>query len=129
MSLVSQCSFGHNSWSSLAFTPAIDRGQYSIYLPVHYRRIKSVILGRYPFLGFFCRLKIVPLDRENGIFNSSSTDVVEKVNIFWWLLHNTGVLRWRRDPHSTWTEMGLFWSLFTGGSFLVDYLKKRNCTI
>ena len=43
--------------------------------------------------------------------------------IFWWLLHNTGVLRWRKDPHSTWTEMALFWSLFTGGSFLVDFLK------
>ena len=45
--------------------------------------------------------------------------------IFWWLFHNTGVLRWRKDPHSTWTEMALFWSLFTGGSFLVDYLKNE----
>ena len=33
---------------------------YSIYLPV----------------------QIVPLDRDNGIFNSSNTDVVEKVNFF-----------------------------------------------
>ena len=31
-------------------------------------------------LGFFCRLKTVPLDRDNGTFNSSNTDVVEKVN-------------------------------------------------
>ena len=44
---------------------------------------------------------------------------------FWCLLHNTGVLRWRKDPHSTWTEMALFWSLFTGGSFLVDFLKNE----
>ena len=50
---------------------------------VHYIRlirIKSVILGRCPLLGFFCRLNIVPLDRDNGTFNSSNTDVVEKVN-------------------------------------------------
>ena len=38
------------------------------------------ILGRYPLLGFFGRLKTVPLDRDNGTFNSSNTDVVEKVN-------------------------------------------------
>ena len=37
------------------------------------------ILGRYPLLGFFGRLKTVPLDRHNGTFNSSNTDVVEKV--------------------------------------------------
>ena len=28
----------------------------------------------------FCRLNIVPLDRDNGTLNSSNTDVVEKVN-------------------------------------------------
>ena len=28
----------------------------------------------------FCRLNIVPLDRDNCTFNSSNTDVVEKVN-------------------------------------------------
>ena len=39
-----------------------------------------VILGRYPPLGFFCRLNSVPLDRDNGTFNSSNTGVVEKVN-------------------------------------------------
>ena len=62
--------------------------------------------------GFVCRLNIVPLDRDNGTFNSSNTldrdngtfnsintDVVEKVN-FVWLLQNTGVHRWRKDPHS-----------------------------
>ena len=27
--------------------------------------------------------------------------------------------------HSTWTEMALFWSLFTGGSFLVDFLENE----
>ena len=39
-----------------------------------------VILGRYPLPRFFCRLNIVPLDRDNGTSNSSNTDVVEKVN-------------------------------------------------
>ena len=85
-----------------------------------------VILGRYPLLGFFCRLNIVPLDRDNGTFNSSrpNTDVVEKV-IFLVAASQQGVLRWWKDPHSMWTEMALFWSLFTGGSFLVDFLKNE----
>ena len=57
------------------------RAQYSIYLPVHYRRIKSLLfLDGTPFWDFFGRLKTVPLDRDNGTFNSSNTDVVEKVN-------------------------------------------------
>ncbi len=30
-----------------------------------------------------------------------------------------------KDPHNTWTEMALFWSLFTGGSLLVDFLKNE----
>ena len=33
-----------------------------------------------PPSGIFCNLNIVPLDRDNGTFNSSNTDVVEKVN-------------------------------------------------
>ena len=55
--------------------------QYSIELPgsLHTNKI-PVILGRYPLLAFFGRLNIVPLDRDNGTFNSSNTDVVEKVN-------------------------------------------------
>ena len=57
----------------------------------------------------------------NGTSSSSNTDVVEKVN-FLVAASKQGVLRWRKDPHSTWTEMALFWSLFTGGSFLVDFL-------
>ena len=40
------------------------------------------ILRCYPFLGFFCTLKNVSLDRDNGVFNSNNPDVVEKVN-FW----------------------------------------------
>ena len=58
-----------------------NRAQYGIDLPgsLHTNKI-PVILGRYPLLGFFCRLNIVPLDRDNGTFNSSNTDVVEKVN-------------------------------------------------
>ena len=57
-------------------------GQYSIYLPVRSLQTNKIpaILGWYPLLGFFCSLKMVPLYRDNGIFNSSNTDVVEKVN-------------------------------------------------
>ena len=57
------------------------RAQYGIDLPgsLHTNKIPA-ILGRYPLLGFFCRLNIVPLDRDNGTSNSSNTDVVEKVN-------------------------------------------------
>ena len=57
------------------------RAQYGIDLPgsLHTNKI-PVILGRYPLPRFFCRLNIVPLDMDNGIFNSSHTDVVEKVN-------------------------------------------------
>ena len=57
------------------------RAQYGIDLPgsLHTNKI-PVILGWYPLLGFFYRLNIVPLDRDNGTFNSSNTDVVEKVN-------------------------------------------------
>ena len=57
------------------------RAQYSIYLPVHYRRIQSLLFwDGTPFWNLFGRLKTVPLDRDNGTFNSSNTDVVEKVN-------------------------------------------------
>ena len=58
------------------------RAQYGIDLPgsLHTNKIPA-ILGRYPLLGFFCRLNIVPLDRDNGTSNSSNTDVVEKVNL------------------------------------------------
>ena len=60
----------------------INKGaQYGIDLPgsLHTNKIPA-ILGRYPLLGFFCHLNIVPLDRDNGTSNSSNTDVVEKVN-------------------------------------------------
>ena len=50
------------------------RAQYGIDLP------GSLHTNKIPLLGFFCRLNIVPLDRDNGTFNSSNTDVVEKVN-------------------------------------------------
>ena len=57
------------------------RAQYGIDLPgsLHTNKIPA-ILGRYPLLRFFCRLNIVPRDRDNGTSNSSNTDVVEKVN-------------------------------------------------
>ena len=59
-----------------------SRAQYGIDLPgsLHTNKIPA-ILGRYPLLGFFCHLNIVPLDRDNGTSNSSNTDVVEKVNL------------------------------------------------
>ena len=44
---------------------------------VHYIRIKSLLFwDGTPFSDFLS----VPLDRDNGTFNSSNTDVVEKVN-------------------------------------------------
>ena len=57
-----------------------SRAQYGIDLPgsLHTNKIPA-ILARYPLLGFFCRLNIVPLDRDNGTSKSSKTDVVEKV--------------------------------------------------
>ena len=66
------------------------RAQYGIGLPgsLHMNEI-PVILGQYPLLGFFCRLNIVHLDRDNRTYTSSNTDVVARV-IFWWLLHNIG---------------------------------------
>ena len=65
-------------WTQFMGITSSIRAQYSIYLPVHYRRIKSLLF--WDGMGFFCRLKTVPLDRDNGTFNSSNTDVVEKVN-------------------------------------------------
>ena len=57
------------------------RAQYGIDLPgsLHTNKI-PVILGRYPLPRFCCRLNSIPLDRDSGTFNSSHTDVVEKVN-------------------------------------------------
>ena len=59
-----------------------DYYYYYYYLPSGSLETNKIpaILGRYPLLGFVCRLKTVPLDRDNGTFNSSNTDVVEKVN-------------------------------------------------
>ena len=69
-------------WTHFMGITSSIRAQYSIYLPVHYRRIKSLLFwDGTPLLGFFGRLKTVPLDRDNGTFNSSNTDVVEKVNL------------------------------------------------
>ena len=61
---------------------------------------------------------------DNGTFNSSHTDVVEKVN-FVVPASQHGGTSVAEGSHSTWTEMALFWSLFTGGSFLVDFLKNE----
>ena len=100
------------------------RAQYGIDLPgsLHTNKI-PVILGRYPLPRFFCRLSIVPLDMDNGTFNSSHTDVVEKVNFV--VPASQQKLRWRKDPHSTWTEMALFWSLFTGDPSLWIFSKTK----
>ena len=48
---------------------------------VHYIRIKSLLFWDGTPFWDFCRLNTVPLDRDNGTFNSSNTDVVEKVNL------------------------------------------------
>ena len=73
----------HNHQMALVILPLklSRRAQYGIDLPgsLHTNKI-PVILGRYPLPRFFCRLSIVPLDMDNGTFNSSHTDVVEKVN-------------------------------------------------
>ena len=62
------------------------------------------ISRRYPVLGFFY-LTDVSLDRDSGTFNSSNTELVEKVNsLVAASLH--GALRWRKDPHRT--EIALF---------------------
>ena len=91
---------------------------------VHYVRIKSLLFWVGTPFWDFLPPKIAPLDRGNGTFNSSNNDVVENVYLLV-LLHNTGVLRWRKDAYSTWTEMTLFVSLFTGVYFLMDFLKNE----
>ena len=83
-------------------------GQYSIDLPGSLQTNKiPVILGRYPLLGFFCRLKIVHLDRDNGTFNSSNTDVLEKLNFLVAASQHGCTSDAEVYPHSTWTEMAL----------------------
>ena len=80
---ISHISHGAYPQASGEFTdPSRGRAQYGIDLPgsLHTNKIPA-ILGRYPLLGFFCHLNIVPLDRDNGTSNSSNTDVVEKVNL------------------------------------------------
>ena len=58
-------------------------GEYSIDFPGSLRTNEVPdILRQYRLLGFFCRLKNVSPNRDNGTFNrsNSNTDVVEKVN-------------------------------------------------
>ena len=104
----------------IAITSCI-RAHYGIDLPgsLHTNKI-PVILGRCPLLGFFCRLNIVPLDRDNGTFNSSNTDVVEKVNCLV-AASQHGVLRWRKHVDRN----GFVLVTFHGGSFLVGFLKNE----
>ena len=47
------------------------------------------------------------------IFSSSNTGVLEKANCF-----GGCFTRWRKDPHSTWTEMALFGHFSRGDPFL-----------
>ena len=58
-------------------------------------------------------------------YNSSNTDVVEKVISLEAASQHGGTSVAEGSPHSTWTEIALFWSLFTGGSFLVDFLENE----
>ena len=61
----------------------------------------SIDLPGIPFWDF-CHLKIASLGRDNGSFNSSNTDVVEKVHFLVAASqHVIGELRWRKDPLST----------------------------
>ena len=52
---------------------------YSILVGVS-SNVTTVLINKWVKPRFFCRLSIVPLDMDNGTFNSSHTDVVEKVN-------------------------------------------------
>ena len=58
---------GHSSVHSIVFT-----------FRVHYIRINSPLFWDCALFRDFCRLKSVCLDRDNGTFNSSNTDAVEK---------------------------------------------------
>ena len=61
---------------------------------------------------------------------NSNTDVLVKVNFVVAASHHV-VLRWRKDHHSTWTEMVLLWNLVTfhGGILSCGLSQKRNCRI
>ena len=65
-----------------SFSVSIFWAQYGIDLPGSlHNRIKSLLFwDGTPYRKIFCRLNIVPLDMDNGTFNSIHTDVVEKVN-------------------------------------------------
>ena len=69
--------------------------QWAHSIPLHTNEVPD-ILRRYPLLGLFCRLKIVSLDKGNGTFNRSDTDVVVTFS-FWWMFHNIVALQWRKD--------------------------------
>ena len=56
----------------------MNRAQYGIDLP---GSLHPCYFGTVTPSGIFCRLNIVPLDRDNGTSNSSNTDVVERVNL------------------------------------------------
>ena len=102
------------------------RAQHGIDLPgsLHTNTI-PIILGRYPLLGFFCRLNILPLDRDNGTFNSSNTDVVEKVNFVGGCFTTRGYFGGGRIPIAHGQKWLCFGHFSRGGSFVVDFLKNK----
>ena len=112
--------------------PMPSKFTYTLRLPLSFRSPLvgtnkiPVILGRYPLLGFFCRLNIVPLDRDNGTFNSSNTDVVETVNFFGGCFTTRGYFGGGRIP----IARGQKWLCFghfsgRGGPFLWVFSKTK----
>ena len=100
--------------------------QYGIDLPgsLHTNKIPA-ILGRYPVPGFFCRLNIVPLDRDNGTSNSSNTDVVEKVNFLVAASKHGGTSVAEGSPYHMDRNGFVLVNFHGGGSFLVDFLENE----
>ena len=102
------------------------RAQYGIDLPgsLHTNKI-PVILGRYPLPRFFCRLNIVPLDMDNGTFNSSHTDVVEKVNFLVATSQHAWYFGGGRIPIARGQKLLCFGHFSRGDPFLLIFSKTK----
>ena len=84
------------------------------------------ILGRYPLLGFFCRLKIVPLGRDNGTSNSSNTGIVERVHFLVAASQHGGrPTSVAEGSYSTWTEIAFFGHFSRGDPSLWIFSKTK----
>ena len=105
------------------------KARYGIDLPgsLHTNKI-PVILGWYSHLGYFCHLNIVPLDRDTGTFNSSSTDVVEKLNFLVAASHHRGTSVAEGSPYHV-DRNGFVLVTFHGGILSCGFSQKRNSRI